>query len=69
MGRLLALPPNNRLGWKRLARSKHSSLFIKFVAYGRKKFYNIGPWWVEPLASVLTGPRAFDFPEPGDLNK
>ncbi len=26
-----------------LARSKHSSNYEKFVAYGRKKFYNIGP--------------------------
>jgi hypothetical protein len=27
-----------------LARSKHSSLLRKFVTYGRKKLYNIGPW-------------------------
>ncbi len=28
----------------RLARDKHSSLLRKFVNYGQKKFYNIGPW-------------------------
>jgi hypothetical protein len=37
LGRLL---PHTIL--KRLARSKHSSLFRKFVTYGHKKFYNIG---------------------------
>jgi len=26
------------------ARDKHSSLLRKFVNYGRKKFYDIGPW-------------------------
>ncbi len=26
------------------ARDKHSSLLRKFVNYGWKKFYNIGPW-------------------------
>ena len=30
---------------ERLARDKHSCLLQKFVTYGRKKFYNIGPWW------------------------
>ncbi len=28
---------------KKLAKDKHSSLLQKFVTYGRKKFYNIGP--------------------------
>ncbi len=28
---------------ERLAKDKHSSLFWKFVHYGHKKFYNIGP--------------------------
>ncbi len=28
---------------ERLARDKHSSLLQKFVNYGQKKFYNIGP--------------------------
>jgi len=28
---------------ERSARDKHSSLLRKFVNYGRKKFYNIGP--------------------------
>ncbi len=27
-----------------LARDKHSSLLWAFVNYGRKNFYNIGPW-------------------------
>jgi hypothetical protein len=42
-GRLLALPTNIRLGWKRNAGDKHSSLLRKFVNYGQKKFHNIGP--------------------------
>jgi hypothetical protein len=46
-GRLLALPTNIRLGWKRNAGDKHSSFFRKFVNYRQKKFYNIGPW--DPL--------------------
>ncbi len=28
---------------ERLARGKHSNLLRKFVNYGQKKFYNIGP--------------------------
>jgi hypothetical protein len=41
-GRLLALPTNNRLGWKGFPGAK--SVFLrKFVTYGRKKFYRIGP--------------------------
>jgi hypothetical protein len=32
-GRLMALPTNIRLGWKR---DKHSSLFGLFVGYGEK---------------------------------
>jgi hypothetical protein len=28
---------------EKLARDKHSSVLPKFVNYGRKKFYNIGP--------------------------
>ncbi len=35
-----AVPTNNRLGWKAF----YSSLLQKFVTYGCKKFYNIGPW-------------------------
>ncbi len=30
---------------QRLAVDKRSSLLRKFVNYGRKKFYNIGPWY------------------------
>ncbi len=29
---------------ERLAREKQSNLLRKFVTYGCKKFYNIGPW-------------------------
>ncbi len=43
-GRLLNLPTNIILGWKRLAGEKRSSLFKKVVTYGCKKFYNIGQW-------------------------
>jgi hypothetical protein len=28
----------------RIARDKHSSLLRKFLKYGRKKVYNVGPW-------------------------
>jgi hypothetical protein len=31
---------------ERLARDKHSSLLQKFVNYGHKKVYRIGPWYV-----------------------
>ncbi len=37
----------------RLASDKHPSLLRIFVNYGRKKFYNIGPWsW---FGSTLNG--------------
>ncbi len=45
--RLLALPTNIRLTLdklERLERDKHFSLLRTFVNYGRKKFYNVGPW-------------------------
>jgi hypothetical protein len=29
---------------ERLGRDKHSTLLQTIVNYGRKKFYNIGPW-------------------------
>jgi hypothetical protein len=32
-----------KLGWKKLARDKHSSLLGWFVNYDRKMFYNSGP--------------------------
>jgi hypothetical protein len=44
LARLLALLANIELGQKGLPRPKHSSLLRKLVNYGRKKFYNIGPW-------------------------
>jgi len=31
---------------KRLAKDKHSSSLETFANYGRKIFYNIGPWMV-----------------------
>jgi hypothetical protein len=31
----------------RLARGEHSTLLQKLVTYSRKKFYNIGPWWLK----------------------
>jgi hypothetical protein len=40
----LALPVNIGLGWKRLAKNKHSSLLQKFINYVNKKFYSTGPW-------------------------
>jgi hypothetical protein len=42
-GRLLTLPTNIRLGWKKLGRDKRFSLLQKFVTYGSKKLYNTGP--------------------------
>ncbi len=52
-GMTLALPSNIRL---RLARDKHSSLLWKFVNYGCKKFYKIGPRWKlsKPHYKLLT---------------
>ncbi len=38
-GRLLALPTNIRLGWKRNVSDKHSSLLRKFVNYGQKQLF------------------------------
>ncbi len=31
---------------EKFAEDKRYSLLWKFVNYGRKKFYNIGPWWM-----------------------
>jgi len=36
--------------------NKHSSLLPKFVNYGLKKFYNIGPWTLEMSASPAEHP-------------
>ncbi len=44
LGKLLVLPANVRLGWKVLARCKHSSLFDLVVSNKEKKFYNIDSW-------------------------
>jgi hypothetical protein len=40
-GRLLALSTNNRLGFKGLP---GSNTLAYYENYGRKKFYNVGPW-------------------------
>jgi hypothetical protein len=42
-GGLLALSANIRLGLKIVPRT-NTSLLRTFVNYGRKKFYNFGPW-------------------------
>ena len=47
----LALKQKPRL--ERLARGKHSSLLRKYVNYGRKKFYNIGPWSLQETTRTV----------------
>jgi hypothetical protein len=42
-----------RLGWKKLVSEKHSSLLRKYLTYGRKKFYNIGPRMYDLLWQTL----------------
>jgi len=42
-GMLLDLTTNIRLSLEKLARHKHSSILGKFVKYGLKKAYDIGP--------------------------
>jgi hypothetical protein len=50
-GRLQPYPQSlHRL--ERLARDKHSNLSPKFVNYGQKKFYNIGPWFHPVLSTI-----------------
>jgi len=44
----LALPTNDRLGWKGLPEPIPSFLRT-FVNYGRKEFYNLGPRGFEVL--------------------
>ncbi len=44
LGRLLALPAKEQTRLGTLANNTHSSLLRKFINYGRKTFYNIGPW-------------------------
>jgi hypothetical protein len=41
---------------------KHSSLLRKFVNYGRKKFYSIGPWRAFKMSSFIesTKPDAIE---------
>jgi len=58
-GRLLALPTNIRLGWKRYVGDKHSSLLRKFVNYGQKFFYNIGPCIIKHYVFVIAPIAAY----------
>jgi hypothetical protein len=53
LGQTQLTPTNIRLGWKGLPKTKHSSLLRKSVNYGRKNYYNIGPWW-QNLAADLS---------------
>jgi hypothetical protein len=39
-----ALPTNIRLDWKSLT-GTNTLAYCHYLFYGRKKFYNIGPWW------------------------
>jgi hypothetical protein len=39
----LALPTNNRLGWKALPGTNTLAYWELFVKYGHKMFYNFGP--------------------------
>jgi hypothetical protein len=39
---------------------KHSSLLRKFVNYGEKKFYNIGPW-LDNVIKLFTA-VSYEFP-------
>jgi hypothetical protein len=41
-GKAIALPTNNRLGWKG-SPERNTLLVRKFVNYGDKKFFNIRP--------------------------
>jgi hypothetical protein len=42
-GKLLASPTNVRLGWKKLARDKPSSLLRTSINYGQKSFITLAP--------------------------
>jgi hypothetical protein len=45
---------------ERAAWNKHSSLLLKVVTYGRKKFYNIGNRWKDPPVSPILYVRIFN---------
>ncbi len=53
IGSVLSCKHQTRL--LKFARDKHSSLLQKFVNYGRKKFYNIGPGTVKLATAVIYG--------------
>ncbi len=50
------LQPHSRtfIQLEKLAKDKHSSLLQKFVNYGQKKFYNIGPSYTPVLDSNMS---------------
>jgi hypothetical protein len=47
------LTRNHLIRLERLARDMHSSLLLKVVTYGRKKFHNIGHRWHNSDVSLL----------------
>jgi hypothetical protein len=42
-GMLLALPTNNRPGWKGMKGANTLAYYAKLIIYGHKMIYNIGP--------------------------
>jgi hypothetical protein len=50
-------------------KGKRSSLLLKLKTYGRKKFYNIGPWWWVWLASTLDHLLLPKFDSAGDRSR
>ncbi len=51
---------NIRLGWKRLASDKHSSLLKTLVKYVSKTFYNIRPTGLNYKHSYVPGVMNYD---------
>jgi hypothetical protein len=41
----MALPTNNRMGWKGLPET-NTPAYYKKIVYWHKEFYNIGPWFM-----------------------
>jgi hypothetical protein len=52
-GKLLVLPANVRLGWKVIARYKHSSLFGLVISNEGKEFYNIDTRRLEKICQIF----------------
>jgi hypothetical protein len=53
IGRLLAFLANIKLNWEGMTETNTLSLLQKFVNYGEKKFYDIGPRWQQGPRYVL----------------